>query len=281
MRSQKGVCAKCYGLNLSTASMAVPGDAVGVVAAQSIGEPGTQLTLRTFHLGGTASKIASESSVTAKFDGKLEIDDLKVIDSLNEEGEKIKMVISRTSEIRIIDEKLGIVLSTNNIPYGSILYIESGKKVKEGTKICDWDPYNAVIISEFEGKVVFKDIKEGISYRVESDEQTGFEEKVMIDRKDKTLNPTITISNDNDENTRVYSIPVKAHLSVEDDQLIKPGQIIAKIPRLTSSLGDITGGLPRVTELFEARNPSNPAVVTEIDGIVSFGPKIKREVIER
>ena len=274
--AKKGVCAKCYGINLSTFSMAVPGDAVGVVAAQSIGEPGTQLTLRTFHFGGTASKIASESSVVAKFDGKVEIDDLKLIDSLNEEGEKIKMVISRTSEIRIIDEKLGIVLSTNNIPYGSTLYIENGKKVKKGTKICDWDPYNAVIISEFDGKISFQDIQEGLSYRIESDEQTGFEEKVMIERKDKTLNPAVNIVNKKGEQIRSYSIPVKAHLSVDDEQSIKSGQIIAKIPRLASSLGDITGGLPRVTELFEARNPSNPAVVTEIDGIVSFGPKIKR-----
>ena len=274
--AKKGVCAKCYGRNLSTGSMAVPGDTVGVVAAQSIGEPGTQLTLRTFHFGGTASKIASESSVVAKFDGKVEIDDLKLIDSVNEDGEKIKMVISRTSEIRIIDEKQGIVLSTNNIPYGSILHIEAGKKVKKGTMICDWDPYNAVIISEFDGKIVFQDIQEGLSYRVESDEQTGFEEKVMIDRKDKTLNPTIEVVNKKGEQTRSYSIPVKAHLSVDDGQSIKSGQIIAKIPRLASSLGDITGGLPRVTELFEARNPSNPAVVTEIDGIVTFGPKIKR-----
>jgi len=274
--AKKGICAKCYGRNLSTASMAVPGDTVGVVAAQSIGEPGTQLTLRTFHFGGTASKIASESSVVAKFDGKVEIDDLKLIDSVNEDGEKIKMVISRTSEIRIIDEKLGIVLSTNNIPYGSTLYIEAGKKVKKGTKICDWDPYNAVIISEFDGKIAFQDIQEGLSYRVESDEQTGFEEKVMIERKDKTLNPTINVVNKKGEQTRSYSIPVKAHLSVDDGQAIKSGQIIAKIPRLASSLGDITGGLPRVTELFEARNPSNPAVVTEIDGIVTFGPKIKR-----
>ncbi|MBL6663678.1 MAG: DNA-directed RNA polymerase subunit beta' [Flavobacteriales bacterium] len=274
--AKRGVCAKCYGRNLSTASMAVPGDTVGVVAAQSIGEPGTQLTLRTFHFGGTASKIASESSVVAKFDGKVEIDDLKLIDSVNEDGEKIKMVISRTSEIRIIDEKLGIVLSTNNIPYGSTLYIEAGKKVKKGTKICNWDPYNAVIISEFDGKIAFQDIQEGLSYRVESDEQTGFEEKVMIERKDKTLNPTINVINKKDEQTRSYSIPVKAHLSVNDGQTIKSGQIIAKIPRLASSLGDITGGLPRVTELFEARNPSNPAVVTEIDGIVTFGSKIKR-----
>jgi DNA-directed RNA polymerase subunit beta' len=274
--AKKGVCAKCYGRNLSTGNMAVSGDTVGVVAAQSIGEPGTQLTLRTFHFGGTASKIASESSIVTKYDGKLEIDDLKTIETVNEEGEKVQMVISRTSEVRIIDEKLGIVLSSSNIPYGSNLYVEPGKKVKKGTKICDWDPYNAIIVSEFEGKVVFKDIVEGLSFRVESDEQTGFEEKVMIERKDKTLNPTISIVSKKDENSRSYSIPVKAHLSVDDNQKIKPGQIIAKIPRLASSLGDITGGLPRVTELFEARNPSNPAVVTEIDGIVSFGPKIKR-----
>ncbi|MGC6470443.1 MAG: DNA-directed RNA polymerase subunit beta' [Flavobacteriales bacterium] len=274
--AKKGVCAKCYGRNLSTANMAVPGDTVGVVAAQSIGEPGTQLTLRTFHFGGTASKIASESSIVTKHDGKVEIDDLKTIKTVNEDGEDVLMVISRTSEVRVIDEKLGIVLSSNNIPYGSSLYVESGKKIKKGTKICDWDPYNAVIVSEFDGKVAFADIIEGLSYRVESDEQTGFEEKVMIERKDKTLNPTISIVSKKADQTRNYSIPVKAHLSVEDNQTIKAGQIIAKIPRLASSLGDITGGLPRVTELFEARNPSNPAVVTEIDGIVSFGPKIKR-----
>jgi len=273
--AKKGICAKCYGRNLSTASMAVPGDTVGVVAAQSIGEPGTQLTLRTFHFGGTASKIASESSIVSKFDGKLEIDDLKTIETINEDGEKVQFVISRTSEVRIIDEKLGIVLSSHNIPYGSSLYVEPAKKITKGTKICDWDPYNAVIISEFDGKVEFSDIKEGLSYRVESDEQTGFEEKVMIDRKDKTLNPTIHIINKKD-NSRSYSIPVKAHLNVEEGQSIKAGKIIAKIPRLASSLGDITGGLPRVTELFEARDPSNPAIVTEIDGIVSFGPKIKR-----
>ena len=224
--------------------MAVPGDTVGVVAAQSIGEPGTQLTLRTFHFGGTASKIASESSVIAKFDGKVEIDDLKIIDSINEDGEKIKMVISRTSEIRIIDEKLGIVLSTNNIPYGSTLYIDAGKKVKKGTKICDWDPYNAVIISEYDGKIAFQDIQEGLSYRVESDEQTGLKKKVMIERKDKTLNPAINVINSKSDLNRSYSIPVKAHLSVDDGQIIKSGQIITKIPRLASSLGDITGGLP-------------------------------------
>ncbi len=274
--AKKGVCAKCYGRNLSTGKMAVSGDTVGVVAAQSIGEPGTQLTLRTFHLGGTASKIASESSIVTKFDGKVEIDDLKTIKTKNDDGQDIQMVISRTSEVRIIDEKLGIVLSSTNIPYGSTLYIESGKKVKKGTKICDWDPYNAVIISEFDGTVAFNDIIEGMSYRVESDEQTGFEEKVMIERKDKALNPSISIVNKKAESTRNYSIPVKAHLSVDDDQKIKAGQVIAKIPRLGSSLGDITGGLPRVTELFEARDPSNPAIVTEIDGIVSFGPKIKR-----
>ena len=274
--AKKGVCAKCYGRNLSTGKMAVSGDTVGVVAAQSIGEPGTQLTLRTFHFGGTASKIASESSIVTKFDGKVEIDDLKTIKTKNEEGEDIQMVISRTSEIRIIDEKLGIVLSSNNIPYGSTLYVEPGKKVKKDTKICDWDPYNAVIISEFDGTVAFNDIIEGMSFRIESDEQTGFEEKVMIERKDKTLNPSISITNKKASNTRNYSIPVKAHLTVDDDQKIKAGQIIAKIPRLGSSLGDITGGLPRVTELFEARDPSNPAIVTEIDGIVSFGPKIKR-----
>ena len=274
--AKRGVCAKCYGRNLSTGSMAVSGDAVGVVAAQSIGEPGTQLTLRTFHFGGTASKIASESSHIAKFDGKLEIDDLRTIATENENGEKINIVISRTSEARIIDEKLGIVLSTNNIPYGSILYAKDGKKIKKGAMICDWDPYNAVIISELDGKIGYNDITEGITYRIESDEQTGFQEKVMIERKDKTLNPTVNILNKKGEAERNYSIPVKAHLTVNEGDMIKAGKIVAKIPRIAASLGDITGGLPRVTELFEARNPSNPAVVTEIDGIISFGKKIKR-----
>ena len=247
-----------------------------MVAAQSIGEPGTQLTLRTFHFGGTASKIASESSHLAKFDGKLEIDDLRTISTKNENGEDINVVISRTSEARIIDEKLGIVLSTNTIPYGSTLYVENGKKIKKDTLICNWDPYNAVIISEVDGKIAYNDITEGITYRIESDEQTGFQEKVMIERKDKTLNPTINIINKKGEAVRSYSIPVKAHLSVNENDTIKAGDVVAKIPRIAASLGDITGGLPRVTELFEARNPSNPAVVTEIDGIISFGKKIKR-----
>ena len=274
--ARKGVCTKCYGRNLSTAKMAVTGDTVGVVAAQSIGEPGTQLTLRTFHFGGTASKIASESSIVSKYDGTLEIDDLRTIKSKNDEGEDVNLVISRTSEVRVIDQKQGIVLSSTNIPYGSVLYFENGNKVKKGDLICNWDPYNAVIISETAGKIKFSDIKEGLTYRVESDEQTGFEEKVMIERKDKTLNPTINIVNKKGETLKNYSIPVKAHLNVDDNDQIPAGKIIAKIPRLASSLGDITGGLPRVTELFEARNPSNPAVVTEIDGIISFGPKIKR-----
>ena len=274
--AKRGVCAKCYGRNLSTGSMAVSGDAVGVVAAQSIGEPGTQLTLRTFHFGGTASKIASESSHIAKFDGKLEIDDLRTITTEDENGDKINVVISRTSEARIIDEKLGIALSTNNIPYGATLYAENGKKIKKGAMICDWDPYNAVIVSEIDGKIGYTDITEGVTYRIESDEQTGFQEKVMIERKDKTLNPSVNILNKKGEAERNYSIPVKAHLSVNEGDIIKAGKIVAKIPRITASLGDITGGLPRVTELFEARNPSNPAVVTEIDGIISFGKKIKR-----
>ena len=208
--AKRGLCAKCYGRNLSTANMVVPGDAVGVVAAQSIGEPGTQLTLRTFHFGGTASKIASESSHIAKFDGKLEIDDLRIIATEDENGDKINVVISRTSEARIIDEKLGIVLSTNNIPYGAILYAENGKKIKKGAMICNWDPYNAVIVSEIDGKIGYTDITEGITYRIESDEQTGFQEKVMIERKDKTLNPTVNILNKKGEAERNYSIPVKS-----------------------------------------------------------------------
>ena len=201
---------------------------------------------------------------------------MKTIESVDENGEKIDVVISRTSEARIIDEKLGIVLSNNNIPYGATLYAKDGKKIKKGAMICDWDPYNAVIISEVDGKVGYTDIQEGISYRVESDEQTGFQEKVMIERKDKTLNPTINILDKKGNAMRNYGIPVKAHLTVNEGDAIKAGSIVAKIPRIAASLGDITGGLPRVTELFEARNPSNPAVVTEIDGIISFGKKIKR-----
>ena len=271
--TKKGICSKCYGRSLSAAKMAEIGDPVGVIAAQSIGEPGTQLTLRTFHVGGTASRTAADSRIVVKNNGKIEIDDLKTVKTKNESGEKVEIVISRTAEVRVIDEKSDVTLATHIIPYGSNIYKKSGKVVK-GDIICNWDPYNALIISEIAGKIGFQDIEEGFTYRVESDEQTGYQEKVMIDSRDKTKNPSIIIKSKNGKKT--YSMPVKAHISVDEGESIKEGKVLAKIPRIQGSSGDITGGLPRVTELFEARNPSNPAVVSEIDGIISFGPRIKR-----
>ena len=271
--AKKGICSKCYGRSLATSKIAERGEAVGVIAAQSIGEPGTQLTLRTFHVGGTASRTASDSSIIIKNNGKIEIEDLKTVETKNESGEKVEIVISRTAELRVIDEKSEVILATHIIPYGSNIYKKSGKVAKEDM-ICNWDPYNALIISEISGEIKFKDIEEGFTYRVESDEQTGHQEKVIIDSRDKTKNPSIIIKGK--DGKRTYSIPVKAHISVNEGENVKAGEIIAKIPRTQGSSGDITGGLPRVTELFEARNPSNPAVVSEIDGIISFGPRIKR-----
>ena len=273
--SKKGICVKCYGRNLSTGKTVQKGEAVGVIAAQSIGEPGTQLTLRTFHVGGTASKILEESKLEANFNGKAEIEDLKTVDSTDSEGNDVKIVISRTSELKIVDKNSGIVLSTNVIPYGSQLFIKPGATVKKGDIICKWDPYNGVIISEFSGKVKFENIEQGLTYQIETDEQTGFQEKVITESKNKRKIPTLHIQDENGEDIRSYNLPVGAHLIVNDDEEIKEGKILVKIPRSSSKAGDITGGLPRLTELFEARNPSNPAVVSEIDGVVSFG-KIKR-----
>jgi DNA-directed RNA polymerase subunit beta' len=266
--TSRGICVKCYGKSLSTNRMAQVGEAVGVVAAQSVGEPGTQLTLRTFHVGGTASRSEVDSSITIKKDGRLEIEDLKTVKTTNDEGDKVEIVISRSAETRVIDDKNGVILSTKIVPYGSTIFIKDGN-VKKGDVICEWDPYNAVIISEVAGNVEFIDIEEGVSYRTESDEQTGYQEKVIIDSRNRKSSPSIQIGDKN------YSIPVGSHLSVDDSSKIKAGSILAKIPRSGGSSGDITGGLPRVTEMFEARNPSNPAVVSEIDGSVSFG-KIKR-----
>ncbi|MGD1844094.1 MAG: DNA-directed RNA polymerase subunit beta' [Salibacteraceae bacterium] len=272
----RGVCTLCYGRNLASGAMVQAGEAVGVIAAQSIGEPGTQLTLRTFHVGGTASNIAAESTIFAKNDGRVEIDELRVVTRKNEEtGEDQQIVIGRSAEMRIIDNKTGIVLATNNIPYGSELFIKPGDNVKKGGQICSWDPYNAVIIAEMGGKSVFESIEAGLTFREEADEQTGFREKVIIETRDKTKNPTIKIVNAKNDVLRTYSIPVGAHIVLDENDKINPGQILVKIPRQSGKTGDITGGLPRVTELFEARNPSNPAVVSEIDGIVTFG-KIKR-----
>ncbi|KAF0203741.1 MAG: DNA-directed RNA polymerase subunit [Bacteroidetes bacterium] len=274
--SKKGVCAKCYGRNLATGRMVQKGEAVGVIAAQSIGEPGTQLTLRTFHVGGTASNISVSSRIEAKYDGILEIDELRFVEYENAEGKKYDIVIGRSAEMRIVDKKTGIVLASAHIPYGANLYFRQGEEVAKGSLVSDWDPYNAVILSEVAGKVVFDNIIEGTTFRVESDEQTGYHDKVIIESRQKTKNPSIRIVTTDGSDLRVYDIPVGSHIIVEEGRKIKAGEILVKIPRAVGKSGDITGGLPRVTELFEARNPSDPAVVAEIDGVVSFGKKLKR-----
>jgi len=268
--SKRGVCALCYGRNLASGKRVQMGEAVGVIAAQSIGEPGTQLTLRTFHVGGTASNIAAESQIVAKFDGIIEFENMRSVERETEEG-KLHIVLGRSGEFRILDPESKKVLMTNNIPYGSFLYVADGDKITKSDRICSWDPYNAVIISEFAGKVEFDAIIEGVTYREESDEQTGHREKVIIDTRDKTKNPAIKILDNVGDVIRTYNLPVGAHIAVDNGGKAKVGEIIAKIPRSAGKTRDITGGLPRVTELFEARNPSNPAVVTEIDGVVSLG----------
>ncbi|MDR0230761.1 MAG: DNA-directed RNA polymerase subunit beta' [Dysgonamonadaceae bacterium] len=273
--SKKGVCAKCYGRNLATNKMVQKGEAVGVIAAQSIGEPGTQLTLRTFHVGGIASNIATESSVVSKFDGILEIDELRTVDIVDETGKKTQIVVSRLSEMRIVDPNTNIVLLSHNIPYASKLYFKSGSKVKKGDMIIEWDPFNAVIVSEFSGKIAFENLIEGTTFKVEYDDQTGLREKIIVESRDKTKLPTAQIVDESGEILRSYSLPLGAHIIKEQGDAIKSGEVLVKIPRAVGKTGDITGGLPRVTELFEARNPSNPAVVSEIDGEISFG-KVKR-----
>jgi DNA-directed RNA polymerase subunit beta' len=271
---RRGVCSKCYGRNLSNHRMAQMGDSVGVVAAQSIGEPGTQLTLRTFHVGGTASNIADESDLKAKTAGKIEIDELRTIDAKDKEGNNKVIVIGRSAELKITDDK-GNITMTANIPYGSELKVKNKAKLKRGDVICKWDPYNAVIISEVKGKVHFENVIEGVTYREEVDEQTGFTEKVITETRDKKRMPAIHILDSKKEILKVYNLPVDAHISVGEGDAAEAGQILVKIPRKAGKSGDITGGLPRVTELFEARNPSNPAVVSEIDGVAEYG-KIKR-----
>lgn len=272
---KRGVCSKCYGRSLATGQMAQKGESVGVIAAQSIGEPGTQLTLRTFHVGGTASKIADESRVEAKYDGILEIDELRTVEGEDRDGKKVTIVVGRSAEARILDPKTKIALTTNLIPYGSILEIKDGSKVKKGDLVCHWDPYNALIIAEAPGTIAFENLIDGITYKEESDEQTGFTEKVITESRDKKLIPEIKLMNSKKEVIKTYNLPVGAHIVVKEGEKIESGKTLVKIPRTSGKSGDITGGLPRVTELFEARNPSNPAVVSEIDGIVSFG-KIKR-----
>ena len=279
---RRGVCSKCYGRNLSNHRLAQIGDAVGVVAAQSIGEPGTQLTLRTFHVGGTASNIADISDLKAKANGKLEIDEIRTIERKNADGSERVIVVGRSAELRITDEKTGIVVMTANVPYGSDLMVKNNTKIKKGDVICKWDPYNALIIGEVAGKVVFDGIIENITYREEVDEQTGFTEKVIIESRDKKKSPAIHIIDPKTKEVlREYSIPVNAHISVAEGDKIVAGDILVKIPRSAGKTGDITGGLPRVTELFEARNPSNPAVVSEIDGTATYGTvkRGNREII--
>ncbi|HHX32116.1 MAG TPA: DNA-directed RNA polymerase subunit beta' [Bacteroidales bacterium] len=273
--SSQGVCAKCYGRNLATGHMVQKGEAVGVIAAQSIGEPGTQLTLRTFHVGGIASNIAAESRVVAKYDGIVEFEELRFVEATDSEGKSYKVVVSRLCEMRIIDPNTKIVLVSHNVPYGSKLYFNQKDKVSKGDLICDWDPFNAVIVSEVTGNIRFENLTENMTYKVESDEQTGLKEKVIIESRDKTKAPSAHIVDDNDDVIRTYTLPLGSHIVKNESDKIKAGDILVKIPRAVGKSGDITGGLPRVTELFEARNPSNPAVVTEIDGEVSFG-KIKR-----
>lgn len=273
--SKKGVCAKCYGRNLASNRMVQRGEAVGVVAAQSIGEPGTQLTLRTFHAGGTAANIAANATIKAKNKSKLEFEELRTVETVDEQGNKGQVVVSRLAEVRFVDVNTGIILSTHNIPYGSLLYAAPEDVVEKDTLIAKWDPFNAVIITEASGKIKFEDMVEGVTYKVESDEATGLREVIIIETKDKTKIPSAHIVDESGDIVRTYNLPVGGHIVVEDNAKVKAGEIIVKIPRAVGKAGDITGGLPRVTELFEARNPSNPAVVSEIDGQISMG-KVKR-----
>jgi DNA-directed RNA polymerase subunit beta' len=271
--SKRGVCVKCYGLNLATGNIAQKGDAVGIIAAQSIGEPGTQLTLRTFHVGGVAGSASVESHLTAKFEGQVQFDGLRTVKAKNNDGKDVQIVIGRTAEMRIMDTKNDRVLITNNVPYGSVLAVGEGKNVAKGDVICSWDPFNNVIVAEIAGKVAFDNVIDGVTYREEADEQTGHREKVVIESKDKTRIPSLAVKGGKDE--KMYNLPVGSHIVIEEGDDVKAGQVLVKIPRILGKLRDITGGLPRVTELFEARNPGNPAVVSEIDGVVSFG-QIKR-----
>ena len=279
--SKRGVCAKCYGRNLATAKMVQMGEAVGVIAAQSIGEPGTQLTLRTFHSGGAAGTIGIASKLEANYDGILEFDELRYIPYTNSKGESYDLVIGRTGEMRILNENTGIVRTNSMIPYGARLFFRSGSVVKKGDVICDWDPFNSSIYTDTAGTVQFDSIIEGTTYRIDMDEATGHSEKVIVESRVKVKNPAINIVTPDGEIVKRINLPIDAHIAVEDGDVVKPGDVLAKIPlKKRGSAGDITGGLPRVTELFEARNPSDPAIVAEIDGIVSYGKKKKRDKME-
>jgi DNA-directed RNA polymerase subunit beta' len=271
--AKRGVCVRCYGKNLATGYTAQRGDAVGIIAAQSIGEPGTQLTLRTFHVGGVAGSASVESTLSAKFDGTVQFDGLRTVDTVNNEGNKVKVVIGRTGEVRIMDVKNDRLLITSNVPYGATLQVKDGQQVTKGQAICSWDPFNNVVVSEIAGTIKFENIIDSVTYREEADEQTGHREKVVIETKDKTKIPGLVV--EGAKENKMYNLPVGSHIVLDEGEEVKQGQVLVKIPRVLGKLRDITGGLPRVTELFEARNPSNPAVVSEIDGVVSFG-NIKR-----
>ncbi|MDQ3015880.1 MAG: DNA-directed RNA polymerase subunit beta', partial [Bacteroidota bacterium] len=273
--SKRGTCAKCYGKNLATGRIAEMGDAVGIISAQSIGEPGTQLTLRTFHVGGIASLSKKESELISKFDGTIEFEDIRTVESTNEEGVREVVIISRSGEIKVTDPENQRVYTNHHIPYGAKLMVKDKQKIRRGEMICHWDIFNAVIISEFAGIIKYDSIEEGVTFRTERDDQTGYEEKVVIESKNKKKIPLLSIVTKDGEELRNYNLPVGSYISVSDGEEIVAGKVIGKIPRKTSQIQDITGGLPRVTELFEARNPSNPAVVSEIDGVVKFG-SIKR-----
>jgi len=270
--SKRGVCVRCYGKNLATGYTAQKGDAVGIIAAQSIGEPGTQLTLRTFHVGGVAGSASVESTLPAKFDGTIQFDGLRTVATENAEGKKVNIVIGRTGEVRIMDVKNDRLMITNNVPYGATLNVKDGQQVTKGEVICTWDPFNNVIVAEIQGTVKMESVIEGVTFREESDEQTGHREKVVIDTKDKTKIPSLLVEG---KEIKSYNLPVGSHIVVEEEEAVRSGQVLVKIPRVLGKLRDITGGLPRVTELFEARNPGNPAIVSEIDGVVTFG-SIKR-----
>ena len=274
--AKQGVCQKCYGRNLANGKMVQIGEAVGVIAAQSIGEPGTQLTLRTFHVGGVAGNVAAHSKIVAKYAGILSIDELRFLTKIDENGKTTYKVIGRSAEMKIIDRKTGIALSSSNIPYGATLYFKHSDDVQKGDMIAEWDPYNALILSDIDGKVQFQDIIEGVTFRIETDEQTNIHDKVIVESRLKTKNPSIFIVDDEGDVIKSFDIPVGARLSVENGQKVNSGDILVKIPRSFGKSGDITGGLPRVTELFEARNPSDPAIVSEIDGVVTFDKKLKR-----
>jgi len=276
--SKRGVCVKCYGKNLASGATAQKGDAVGIIAAQSIGEPGTQLTLRTFHVGGVAGSATVDSTLLAKFDGTVQFDGLRTVTTENNEGDKVQVVIGRTGEVRIVDTKNDRMLITNNIPYGATLNVKDGQKVHKGEVICTWDPFNNVIVAEINGTLKFENVIEGVTFREEADEQTGHREKVVIETRDKTKIPSIIVEG---KEHKSYNLPTGSHIILEEADEVKAGKVIVKIPRVLGKLRDITGGLPRVTELFEARNPGNPAIVSEIDGVVTMGAvkRGNREII--